>query len=64
MVSRGPEKERWGEVGLDSTARERAPFTGLAARFAGLLNAHEEPCACEDPADDGRTAQEYLWHMV
>lgn len=63
--SRGPEKERGCGWVLDLTAWERAPFAGLAARLAGLLGAHVGPCACEDPADEGRAAEEYLWwHMV
>lgn len=45
---------------MDSTAWERAPFSGFAVRFAGMLHAHVEPCPGEDPADNGRAAQEDL----
>lgn len=60
-LSSGTQKES-GRGGY-STAWKRPLLSGRAARFAGLHRAHVEPCAGEDPADDGRTAQEYLWHM-
>ena len=60
-MSSGTQKES-GRVRY-STAWERPLFAGRAARFAGLHRAHVEPCAGEDPADDGRTAHEHLWHM-